>query len=105
MVTLNEGDDDEFTSEVTDDWAIYKNDMVAMDAIGGTRVKMSDDEKIALFKRFYTKHKRVPKTREQFDGKNIGSMLSQFRSAFSKQTMSVQLRKALNSAMPGWSAN
>ena len=78
-------------------WAAVNEAQVAAIAAA-----LSEAEKVALFKRFYAAHKRVPKYAERFEGKKIGSMLSGFRSQ--RERMAPERRQALDAAMPGWDA-
>ena len=66
----------------------------------GMKAALSEEEKIALFKRFYELHKRVPKQLETFEDKKIGIMLNTFRS--NRDSMSDKRRAALDDVMPGW---
>ena len=68
----------------------------------GMAAALSEEEKVALFARFYAVEKRVPKRAETFEGRKIGNMLSKFRTQ--RATMAPERRAALDAAMPGWDA-
>ena len=70
--------------------------------VAGIAAALTEEEKVALFTRFYAAHQRVPKQAETFEGKNIGSMLNGFRGQ--RATMVPERRAALDAAMPGWDA-
>ena len=70
--------------------------------VAGKAEALSEEEKVALFARFYAAHQRVPKRAETFEGKKIGTMLNMFRN---ERTMAPGRRAALNAAMPGWDAD
>ena len=70
--------------------------------VAGIAAALTEEEKVALFTRFYAAHQHVPKQADAFEGKKIGSMLDRFRSQ--RATMAPARRAALDVAMPGWDA-
>ena len=67
----------------------------------GHAAALSEAEKLALLARFYALNHRVPKNAEMFEERNIGKMLTSFRTQ--RETMKHERRAALDEAMPGWS--
>ena len=77
-------------------------DVVDEARVAGIKAALTEEEKVALFARFYAAHQRVPKKSDTFEGKMISKMLGVFRSH--RATMASARRAALDAAMPGWDA-
>ena len=77
-------------------------DAVNKAKVAGIKAALSEEEKVALFGRFYAANQCVPKFAETFEGKKIGVMLNTFRRQ--RATMAPERRQALDAAMPGWDA-
>ena len=78
-------------------WAAVNDAKVA-----GIAAALSEEDKVALFTRFYAAHQRVPKRAERFEEQKIGAMLNRFRTQ--RDRMAPERRQALDAAMPGWAA-